>query len=283
MIYASTACLSGPQPIMERIAAYRAAGLAALELGANITLVPGDLERVQLLGGDLLVHNYFPPPAKDFVLNLASQNADTLRQSLEMVKAALQLSSRFKAPFYSVHGGFITDAISFDGVSFVFPMPQGAEEAGLARQRFTRVIAGLLPEAEHYGVTLLVENNVCAPQHRGKLILQEAWEFEELFTALPSPHLGMLLDTGHLNVTATTLVFDRLDFVRRVAPFVRAVHFHDNNGSADQHRPPQPGSWTLDVLRMEPFKRLPIIIEARFEALTELVDYAGFLQSWLEQ
>ena len=228
-----------------------------------------------------LVHNYFPPPLDPFVLNLASGDANTREQSLDFVSEALALAARLNAPLYSVHAGFITDPASFGVTSFVFPMPASPDETHFALDRFIAALKTALGTAQQLSVQLLVENNVCSHELRGKLLLQTAEEFLELFCALQSPHLGMLLDTGHLNVTAHTLSFDRMSFVDEVAPYVRALHVHDNNGAADTHQPVQAGSWVLDVLRRPEFADLPIVVEARFETLADLRRHVDWLKTEL--
>jgi sugar phosphate isomerase/epimerase len=227
----------------------------------------------------LLVHNYFPPPPEPFVLNLASADAATRARSLELVLNALELTARLGAPFYSVHAGFITDPTGFGTTSFIFPMPESPREGQAAFQRFVASLHEALNHARRLGVRLLVENNVCSPELRGKLLLQTAAEYSELFQALPDEHLGILLDTGHLNVSAHTLGFDRMAFVEQVAPHVGALHLHDNDGTADTHQPITETSWVQDVLRHLADQHVPLIIEARFAEAASVRQHADWLRS----
>ena len=281
-MFVSTACLPGVQPITSRISLYRSHGLNAIELGAGVSADEDSLSQVAGMECQFLVHNYFPPPRNPFVLNLASGDDDIRQRSLDLVTEALTLTARLAAPFYSVHAGFITDPISFGTTSFVFPMPASPDEARFAMDRFTTTLDIAIHRAQHLGVQILVENNVCSPELRGKLLLQTADEFLGLFRALPSPHLGMLLDTGHLNVTASTLSFDRIAFVEKVASYVRAIHVHDNDGTTDTHQPVQPGSWVLDVLRRPEFAGLPIVVEAKFDDVAGLRRHVDWLKDELE-
>ena len=91
--------------------------------------------------------------------------------------------------------------------------------------------------------------------------------------------LGVLLDTGHLNVTASTLGFDRLELVDAVAGRVGAFHLHDNDGAVDEHRPVEEGSWALDVVRRERFAAIPVTVEARVPGAAELAAYIARLQA----
>ena len=277
-VYVSTACMPGTEPLTDRVERYHGAGLEAVELGAGLSVEEGWLEWVNGKGKPFLVHNYFPPPAESFVLNLASSNDGIRSRSLDLVTKALDYTAQLEAPFYTVHAGFITDATSFGTTSFILPMPASPAEGEEAMERFVAALRTALDHAEALDVQLLVENNVCSRELKGKLLLQTADEFDRLFRAISSPNLGVLLDTGHLNVTAHTLGFDRLEFIRRVAPHVRALHIHENDGMADYHRPISPGSWVLDVLRWPKLAGLPLLLETKFEDVSDLARHVAWLK-----
>ena len=127
------------------------------------------------------------------------------------------------------------------------------------------------------GLDVLVENNVCGPELVGKLLLQETDEFVALFEQIDAPNLGILLDTGHLNVSAHTLGFDRMGFVETLAPLVRALHVHDNDGTADQHQPVQPGSWGLEALRLPALADVPLTVESTVSDISAAPAYIAWL------
>lgn len=280
-IYVSTACLPGVESVKSRVSLYKSHGLNAIELGAGVYANKDSISYLIGMKGQFLVHNYFPPPSKPFVLNLASGEEDIHRRSRGFVLGALDLTARLNAPFYSVHAGFITDPTSFGKTSFVFPMPSSLEESQVAMDRFVTALGIMLDSAEHFGLMLLVENNVCSEDLYGKLLLLTADEFLELFRILPSQHLGILLDTGHLKVTANTLDFNCMAYIERITPYIRAFHVHDNDGTLDTHQPIKPGSWVLDVLRKPEFASLPIIVEAKFDNVAELCRHVEWLRKEL--
>ena len=281
-IFVSTACLPGVQPLTSRLLLYRRYGLNAIELGANVSTDGVDFSEIGKMNFQFLVHNYFPPPADPFVLNLASGDSRIRNRSLHFVRDSISLAARLGAPFYSVHAGFITDPTGFGSTSPIFPMPSSPNEAQAAMRRFITSLKTVIEYAGQLGIGLLVENNVCPEELRGKLLLQASDEFLRLFRSLRSPHLGILLDTGHLNVSAHTLGFDRAVFVDQVAPYVRAFHVHDNDGTADAHQPVRAGSWVLDVLRQPQFAGLPIVVEARFNNVTDLRRHVDWLKDELQ-
>lgn len=277
-VYASTACVDPRRELWETLAACREAGIGAVELGATRLEDRERLtERLQAEPLVLLVHNYFPPPAESFVVNLASADAGVRERSLALVVEGIELCAALGAPFYSVHAGFVHDPDGWDGRSFTFP-DATAPETVAAEARFRDALAAALAHAQAAGVGLLVENNVCTAALRGKLLLQTADEFERLLEAVGDPALGVLVDTGHLNVSAHTLGFDRAEFVRRLEPRIRAWHLHDNDGSADTHDPAAEGGWALECVRRPALRSLPVIVEAKFDSFEALSRYVGRLE-----
>jgi sugar phosphate isomerase/epimerase len=264
----STACLDAG--FWETLDLYAGAGLTDVELGTTTEpLGERVVERLRALGLSYLVHNYFPPPAKTFVLNLASPDAAIREDSVHLVEDALATAAALGSPLYSVHAGFVGDPPGQDRAGFA--IPPGDPDA--AKTRFRDGLERALARAAELGVELLVENNVCTPRNRDRLLLQTADEFDEL------PGFGILLDTGHLAVSAATLGFDPLEAVRKLAPRIRAFHLHDNDGSLDAHAPVAAGSWALEAVRLS--DPAAVIVEARFGNVAELREHVDWLRAEL--
>ncbi len=67
-----------------------------------------------------------------------------------------------------------------------------------------------------------------------------AEEINELIDPIGDTHLGICLDTGHLNMTfwkndACLPQYRQGNFIRAAGKRLRATHVHDNDGSRDQH------------------------------------------------
>ena len=86
------------------------AGVKSIELsgGAYSDSLLSDL---QALAQDIhfQVHNYFPPPADPFVLNLGSLDTLTGERSIAHVEQALKWCVALGADRYSFHAGFLLD------------------------------------------------------------------------------------------------------------------------------------------------------------------------------
>jgi sugar phosphate isomerase/epimerase len=248
VIHASTACL-GAHELWPTLDQYAENGIAAVELGScRLATTDGLADRLRDYGMHYLVHNYFPPPADPFVLNLASSEGATRRRSLDFVEDALELCAVVGSPLYSVHGGFVTDPVVGADGRLVFPDPPHRAAGEEAMDRYIAAIAHAADSAQRLDLDLLVENNVCTPENRGKLLLQTDEEIASLFAQVDSPALGLLLDAGHLTVTAATLGFDRNEFVERLTPWIRAIHAHENDGAVDSHHPVRTGGWVASLL-----------------------------------
>lgn len=283
-IFISTNCLRGIQPLGIRLFEYEKYGLTDVELGAGVTTNHNISEVfTNHHKGKFLLHNYFPPPSDAFVLNLASNDEQIRQRSIDLVSNALVLCKKLNAPFYSVHAGFIYDPIGLGPSSLIFPsITSSTCGAERAFKRFVDTLMPLLDLAACLGLRILVENNVCTLEARGKLLMQTTNEFLQLFEILPHPALGLLLDTGHLKVSAKTLGFDPFEFADRLTPHIRAFHLHDNDGITDSHLPLPPGSWVLEILRRPEFKGLPLVLEAKVDTMSEAVDQISLLRAEID-
>lgn len=281
-IYVSTAGVGQHYATLaELLGALCGAGIDRIELGWSPPLSGMVLPQgLSLFPAKWLVHNYFPAPIKPFVLNLAAQNGDILSRSREFAAGGIRLSAALGAPFYSVHCGFLAE---LDPGSLGRPLLYSEitdYEKGYAT--FLDSLHYLIAEARAVGIRLLLEPNVVAPFNliNGRnqlLMLAEPHEFARLLSEVPSDHFGILLDLGHLRVSATTLGFNPMEFIDAVRKTVGAFHVHDNDGTSDQHRPIMEGSWILDVLSQSCFAEHTVIVEAKFPNITSVVDHCRWL------
>lgn len=254
MIYVSTGAFKTPDvgAILDACVEH---GIHRLELSSGTRFVDGMLGPVRRRHGrplTYLVHNYFPPHARPFVLNLAALDDTARARSLEHCRAAIDLAAELGSPFYSVHAG---SAMNARPEELGKPLAHRAHrEVDRAYAAFVENVKGLAEHAGRKGLKLLVENHVVAPfnlidgQNRF-LFASAAEEMLRFVDDVRSEHLGLLLDVGHLNVTAASLGFDRLKCIEAVAPHVKAFHLSENDGTADQNLAVRPDSWFLGVLR----------------------------------
>ncbi|MEA2257074.1 MAG: hypothetical protein QOG35_3119 [Solirubrobacteraceae bacterium] len=167
------------------------------------------------------------------------------------------------------------ELVAYHGLNFV-------DAEGPARARIReralleeRSLGCLLQRAHTLGVTVAIEN--LAPLHPGpRRLCHEPLAVADLVRRLASPAAGMLLDVGHLHITADAARADPATLAAAVARDVVLFHLHDNLGARrydldapgidplklDLHLPPGRGS--LPWARLAPLLRghdAPLMLE----------------------
>jgi sugar phosphate isomerase/epimerase len=251
-------------------------GIHHLELSSGTRFEEGMLDTVRRYHRrpmQYLVHNYFPPHREPFVLNLASTNEHTLQRSRDHCRAAIDLAAEFGSPFYSVHAGAAMNAKPEDLGQPQTHLIHG--NVAKAYETFVESCSALAAYAGARGVKLFVENHVVAPFNliNGEnrfLFASTAEDVRRLMADVGSPSLGLLLDVGHLKVTARSLGFDATKFIADVAPYVGAFHLSENDGRSDQNLPFDGSAWFMEALSDFP-QALCIIESYRLEPSEILV------------
>jgi sugar phosphate isomerase/epimerase len=248
-IYVSTGTFDN-KTLLDILAFASQNDINAIELSSGVNYAE-DMQPILLKASHtdkfkFLIHNYFPPPQIPFVLNLASDNNEIVDLSCKHCKKAIKMAAELGAPFYSVHSGFCFHAE---------PKHLGKDQTQLKRiskkeaeNIFIENLQNLADFAALKGVKLLVENNVVSPFNlingKNELLLGvTADEIKGIMDKTSRDNLGLLLDVGHLKVSANALGFCPEDFIRQVSDRIKAVHLSDNNGQNDSHNKIHTKSW----------------------------------------
>lgn len=201
----------------------------------------------------LQVHNYFPPPEIPFVLNLATDDEDNLIQSFNHVIGAMQWANSFERPIYSFHAGFLVNPkVSELGKPIQASRLMNRSEA---MKRFLEQVNRLAETASRLGVKLLLENNVVSKANFEKFnnspcLMADADECLYVMRNTPD-NIRLLIDVAHLNVSATSLKFNKIDFLKRCSPWIDAYHLSDNDGLSDLNMPINKDSWFWPYLKKD--------------------------------
>ncbi len=212
---------------------------------------------------EILFHNYAPAPPAPFVLNLASEDGATKAMSLDHCKAAIDLSRRIGARWYSVHAGYAA-VVRPEHLGKAIPS-ECRKDKGIALSIFHDSIRELSSYANSRDVSLLVENNVVAEQNlvdgrNEMLLVATASEIQAFAEEFHKADVGILIDLAHVKVTCNTLGLPMDEFLVSVAPWTRALHVSDNDGVRDTNQPFGRGSWIERAL--QPFSPEYIVVEA---------------------
>ena len=197
----------------------------------------------------LTMHNYFPPPEEDFVLNTAASCARTREQCEQLLDGVRALAGASQSPVYGIHAGYLSD-VQAPAASQKFEF--GGDRVGYEEAE-TRAVAFMSERAlqfERQRIRLLVENLFPFPDDDHSLCCAPD-QIARFLSQVPES-VGLLLDLGHLNIAATLMGFDRDDgldqLLARFGHRLFQVHLSHNDGTRDEHLAVMDGNWQLDAL-----------------------------------
>lgn len=202
-------------------------------------------------GLSLQVHNYFPPPAKPFVLNLASYDPVVFQQSLAHIKKGIEWALELDNPVYSFHAGFLFDPKPIDLGKQIEKQPLADREKTL--DLFIKRVKDLASEYKESGLTLLVENNVLSNKNLSNFggdpfLLTQSLESNHFMNEMPE-NVKLLIDVAHVKVTASSLKFEPEKMLNECANWTYAYHLSDNDGITDSNSPVTSESWFWPYLK----------------------------------
>jgi sugar phosphate isomerase/epimerase len=204
---------------------------------------------------DLLIHGYFPAPEKSFILTFSSRDKSVTDKSFALAEKAFRLCKKYNVPYYSFHPGFLFDGYEKPNGHFAFHMETelSYEEA---LSTFLENFNALHEIAGKYGIALVVENlfendSILGGDGRRSSLNCSFEEFDDILGKLPS-NSGILLDLGHLNISANYLKFNKYDYIDRLigkyGDRIYELHLSSNNGYFDEHLPLCDDDWQLEAL-----------------------------------
>lgn len=231
-------------------------------------------ELVQLLlelkenhGLDFLVHNYFPPPVDDFVLNVTSPDERNRRRSLEFVRNSIDVANEIGSDLYTIHAGYRAMYVPRDNSHYFNMDEESVITVDEARTYFETSMRELAEYAQSRNVKFGFENLFPASDQPDPLICTVDDIKWGLSVLSEYSNTGFLLDLGHLNVAAHQLGFDFDRALEELEPHfdedLLGVHVSDNNGRNDQHNPLREDGAILSTLCNYDFTDVPVTLEAR--------------------
>jgi sugar phosphate isomerase/epimerase len=137
------------------------------------------------------------------------------------------------------------ELIAYHGLNFV--EADGPAAARICERALLeeRSLVPLLQRAHSLGIVVAIEN--LAPMYAGqRRRCHDPLAVRDLVRRLDSPAAGMLLDLGHLHITADATRSDHAALVAACAPDVVLFHVHDNLGC--RHGVDAPG---VDPLKLD--------------------------------
>lgn len=250
MIYISSSS-SKQKNILEIISELIENGIENIELSGGSKYyndLENDLIRFKEQNNvNFLLHNYFPPPKKDFVLNLASLNQEIYNQSIIHIKNAIDLSEKLGANLYAFHAGFYYD-IPVNQIG----KPLSNHKLNNKSDAVNR-FKSAYQEIESYNngrIKLYLENNVISEENYKRfglnpLMLTSLEDYNDLKQEFD---FNLLLDLAHLYVSCNSLGFDFKSEAIKLSQLTDYIHISDNDGKRDSNQPLKEQSDIVSVL-----------------------------------
>lgn len=235
MIFVSTSCLKN-KLIKSSVEDLAINGFKNIELSGGTQFydeIETDLLKLkEKYSLNYRCHNYFPPPKKHFVLNLASLDDGTFNNSFEHLKNVISLSKKLNSYKFGFHAGFYID-IRVNEIGKKIRRNKLFDKEK-STQRFCEAFNKLKkiePKA-----TLFIENNVFsstnAATYEGKnpFMMTSFLEYKALKEKID---FCLLLDVAHLKVSSNSLGLNWENELTSMVAESNYIHISDNDGLHD--------------------------------------------------
>ena len=238
MIFISSSCVKS-STIKDSVLALALEGFKNIELSGGTEYYDGYLQDIFELRKkyslNYLVHNYFPPPKKHFMLNLASLNDERYKQSIEQCKQAISICKKMDIKKYGVHAGFLIDFLPSEAGKNIELRDVGDLTKSL--QRFGDAWMEL-KETAGENVELYVENNVFSKSNldtyktSNPFLLTDYSSWLDFSERIDSE---LLLDLAHLKVSSKSLGLSFSDQVDKMISLTDYYHISGNDSLHDKN------------------------------------------------
>lgn len=278
MVYVSSSCVKA-NSVLESIETLSQI-TKNIELSGGSKESPVDLrsalEGYKKVGFNFLLHGYFPPPPKHFLLNFA----DTDGKTRDFIGISASFCDFLGIKYYSTHAGFSSD--------FTIGETENLKD-GKKYLKATGIKENCNWFFESFpGLGLALEN--LFPNHGDKgccfwmkpECIRKGLEEDE--------RISLLLDLGHLKISANAFGFEwqkEGDFLLCEYPDrIKELHISENGGVYDEHLPITKDSMQIAFLSrhkktIKDFG-INVTIEARAGTLSELRESYDLILKTLE-
>ncbi|MBI4568250.1 MAG: sugar phosphate isomerase/epimerase [Planctomycetes bacterium] len=263
LTFVSTTCVPECRDLRRALDWMAAEGFDRVEIG-SYHLPLADPVAEALRGAPrrrLIVHNYFPPAENPFIVNIGSADPAVLAKSVAQVKRAIDTAKAVGAELYTFHPAFLVDPAPPEGKKDSLYWPGRAVTRERAWEIFLPALRDIIAHADRAGQRVAIENQGSVKEN-DSLMMTQPWEWRDLMAETRATSLGVLVDVGHLKLSAVANKFRREELLEAVEGRIYAFHAHDNDGQDDQHRPVGEGAWFLSTIRQARFERTPVVLES---------------------
>lgn len=167
-----------------------------------------------------LLHAYFPPPQKHFILNFSDKSEKTR----EFITESMAYAKCLDIPYYSIHAFFKKPLIFESGDKKVFGLENVEDNIKWFLYEFPNAklaIENLYPSNQ--------SEETCFPVHSDEVA--DYFEYNK--------KIFLLLDLGHLKISSNLLGFNYLNAVellfKKYSDRILEIHLSENDAIHDNH------------------------------------------------
>ncbi len=181
---------------------------------------------------EYLVHNYFPPPKDNFVLNIGSCDNRHYQKTIKFYKKSIDLCKKLNVKKYGIHAGFLIDLKTSELNNKI-----KKRELYSKKESIKRLVKGyrVLKKYSKNKVNIYLENNVITQknlkEYRQNPLLLTC--YSDYLNLKKKFSFNLLLDIAHLKVSTKTLGINFLSEVKKFSKNTNYIHVSGNNSLKD--------------------------------------------------
>ena len=278
-IFVSTTFAEDNSRISDVLDICKRENICNIELGSNHIYEKDFKKIIQRYNFRFLVHNYFPIPKKNFVVNIASLNEKIRTISVEHAKKAIKFCKKTNSKLYTIHPGFLADPIKAGrnkkNYDFIWDKKKKNNNYQLAFNNMVISLKKIVQFANKERVKVAIETEGSFKK-KDLLLMQKPNEFRVLFKFFKPSDLGINLNIGHLNLASKVFKFSKFKFVQSLKKYIFAIELSHNNGLEDQHLPLRRNMWYWKIINDPYFSKTYKILEFRNTSIQNIKNVINF-------
>ena len=271
-LYVSTTFIKDGKKIKMALDILKSAGVENVEIGSNHAY-ESNYNYIKNYKFNFLIHNYFPVPKKDFVINIASLSKKIRERSINQIKRSIEFYKKINAKIYTFHPGFIGDPLRANrnkkNYDFIWKKKNIKDQYLLAYNQMILSLKKIVNFAKKKDVKIAIETEGSFKK-RNFLLLQRPEEYKNLFKFFSPKDIGINLNIGHLNLASNAFSFSKSKFVDMIKPYIVAIELSHNNGIEDQHLPLKKNQWYWKIINDPDFSEMYKILEFRNTSIEKI-------------
>jgi sugar phosphate isomerase/epimerase len=298
-IFVSTACLKGDKSYDRVINEFLNNGIKNIELTGVHPYTENDVLEKLIInyinkGINFTFHNYFPPPKDPIVLNYLTQNSELKIECQNIIRNAISLAKKTGVKTYAFHPGYYREAeINKKGYFDFFGTDRKNFDYGfdVFKKDFVNFYKTLELGDKKNDVCLGFENLFPNPDGTNDSFMCNFEEISKVFDHAEKEkiNLKLLIDLGHLAISANHLKFDRNEFLTNIinnyGDKIFEIHISENDCISDLHNRININSWQLSALKLfkklDNFKKIIFTYESRGMLISEIKDDLNLIKKSL--